>query len=627
MPVPSPAPPRPARKPFKLSRRLIILISVLGLLIAGGAAGALVLTNILRGGADSPEQAVTNSLDAVTKKDLVGLFSMVSPHEREALLRVKDAFVKKAKDEQIAEAAKSVALHDSGQGGSELAFDGVDVTFTGISPTVSQVSEDVAVVHISSGEIKLHVDPAQTKGAIRSLFDTVEKVEPTDQTWNISDLGPSRSGLSVLASKKDGRWYVNLAMSALEAVNSYQGTPRGVIPVSSQTGSDNPQTAAKAAVEASQTQSASQMAPFLVKDEANVFYLYGHLWDKVNTGSSFHFSFGNVDFAEGPHDGNRAQAYVNQINVNTASEDRFTFTDKCINNSSSGGEGVCLNGSAYQAGGYGAGINWMSILAHDGKFALTTVDEDGKWKLSLLDTAADHVVSALNSLSHEQSLALSGLAHSIPSSGALGLGQSNNIEFNSAGYAVATLKMDKAAKLQLDKQSTLNKVSVYSGDGKKDFGDIWSYGSNATTFEAGEYKVVAWGGSKVSEAFRKDGNSAKVSEAVTISEYVEPATIDGSNASRSVSVSSQESTLSLNVPTASAGALLVKIETPPNSGSKIVAILDGQSYQVDPTDGKVTGIPVGVGSHTLSLVTQSDSSKDQYYFYDYAYVDLSFENQ
>lgn len=609
-----------------MSRRLIILLSVLGVLVIGGAAGAVVLTNLLRGGADSPEQAVTKSIDAVTKKDLVGLFTMVSPHERDTLVRVQNAFVKKANDEKIADAAKSVAPKDSGQAGSDLSFDGVDVTFTGINPSVSQVSDDVAVVHISSGEIKVHVDPAQTKGAIRSMFDSVENVSPTDQTWNISDLGPSRSGLSVLASKKDGRWYVNLAMSALEAVNNYQGTPRGVIPAVSPGGSDNPQTAAKAAVQAAQTQSAAQVAPFLVKDEANIFYLYGHLWNKINTSSSSQFSFGNVDFTEGPHDGNRAQAYVNQINVITGSKDRFTFTDKCINNSSSSQGGVCLNGSAYQFSGYGSGgINWMSALAHDGKFALTTVNEDGKWKVSLLDTVADHVVSALNGLTHEQTLALSNLARSEASSGSVNLGESKNLEFNNAGYAVATLKLDKSMKLTLDKQSTLGSVKVYSADGKTDVGGVYVGGYNATSFEAGEYKVVAWGGSKAGDAFKKDGNSAKVSGALNIAEYVEPATIDGSTTS-STSITPQSKSFTVNVPTASAGALLVKIDTSPNSGSRIVATLDGQSYQVDTTDGKVTGIPVGVGKHTLTLVTESATSKSQSY-YNYASVDLSFQNQ
>ncbi|HJW01154.1 MAG TPA: hypothetical protein VJ617_18860 [Arthrobacter sp.] len=611
-----------------MSRRLIILLSVFGALVVAGAAGAVVLTNILRGGADSPEQAVTKSIEAMSKKDLVGLFTMVSPHERDALVRVQDAVVKKAKDEGVAEAAKSVASTDSGQGGSDLVFDGVEVTFSGINPSVSQVSDDVAVVHISSGEIKLKIDPAQTKGAIRSIYDNFESPSPTDQTWDIGDLGPSRSGLSVLASKKDGRWYVNVAGSVLEAVNSYQGTPRGVIPPPSQGGSDKPQTAAKSAVQAAQTQAASQVAPFLVKDEANIFYLYGHLWNEFNKSSSSKFSFGNVDFTEGPHEGNRAQAYVSQINVVTGSSDKFTLTDKCINNSSSSQDGNCLNGSAYQMGGYGYGeINWMSaLLSHDGKFALTTVNEDGKWKVSLLDSVADHLVSAVNSLTHEQTLAVSSLARTQTASGSINLAESKNLDFNNAGYAVASLKLDKATKLQLDKDSTLGTVTLFTADGKESKGGVFTGYYNDVTFEPGEYKVLAWAGSgKFRDASRTDGKPAGLSEPITIREFVPPSGFDGRESISGAYVTSSAKTFSLTVPTDQAGALLVEVESVSSANVKIVATVDGTTYAVDATPGKVTGIPAPQGSRKLTLDVESTSKSS--YSYDYAYVSLSFEKQ
>lgn len=602
---------------------------MLGVLVIAGVVGAVVLTNILRGGADSPEQAVTKSMNAITEKDLVGVFAMVSPHERDALVRVQDAVVKKVKDEGVADAAKSVAAADSGQGSSELVFDGVEVTFSGINPSVSQVSDDAAVVHISSGEIKLKIDPAQTKGAIRSIYDNFDNTSVTDETWDIRELGPSRSGLSVLATRKDGRWYVNLAGSILEAVNAYEGTPRGVIPAPSQGGADNPQTAAKSAVQASQSQVASQVAPFMVKDEANIFYLYGHLWNEYTSSSSSNprFSFGNVDFTEGPHDGNRAQAYVSQINVVAGSSDKFTFTDKCINNSSSSSNGNCLNGSAYQASGYGyGGINWMSaLLSHDGRFALTTVNEDGKWKVSLLDSAADHLISAVNSLTHEQVLAVTNLARSQEPAGSINLSESKNLDFNNAGYAVASLKLDKATKLQLAKDSTLGYVGLFTADGREQKGSVYTGDYNETTYEAGEYKVVAWAGSDYQEAARRDGKAAAISAPISIQEFVEPATIDGSKSTSHEYISTSSTSFRLKVPTDSAGALLVKVDQVSSSTAKIVATVDGKSYSVDATQGKVTGIPVPKGSTSLALSVERGSSSS--FSYPYAYVGLSFEKQ
>lgn len=606
----------------------MILLSVLGVLVVAGIAGAVVLTNILRGGADSPEQAVTKSLEAVSKKDLVGLFTMVSPHERDAVIRVQEAIVKKAKDEGIAEAAKAVAATDSGQSGSDLVFDGVDVTFSGISPSVSQVSEDVAVVRISSGEIKLHIDPAQTKGALRSIYDNTENPSPTDQTWEISDLGPSQSGLSILATKKDGRWYVNVAGSVLEAVNSYQGTPRGVIPASTPGGGDTPQAAAKSAVQAAQTQVASQVAPFLVKDEANLFYLYGHLWNEFVTGSSSKFTLGNVDFTEGPHDGSRAQAYVSQISIVTGNSDRITMTDKCINNGSSTQNGTCLNGSAYLEPNYGSGvINWYSaLLSHDGRFALTTVNQDGKWRVSLLDSVADHLINAANSLTHEQALSITGLARSQAPSTSIGVGEAKNLDFNDAGYAVTTLKVDKDTKLQLERDSGLGTVAVYSADGRDNVGHIYTGDYNDTTFKTGEYKVVAWAGSEFSVAAKNAGKPVGLSSPIKVVEFVPPSTIDSSKTASSIYVTSSSSqSFSIDVPNDKAGALLVKTTDTSGSSAKIIATIDGKSYEVDATEGKTTGIPMELGFHKLRLSVESTSKSS--YSYVYAYVDLSFQNQ
>jgi hypothetical protein len=421
---------------------------------------------------------------------------------------------------------------------------------------------------------------------------------------------------------------LNVAGSVLEAVNSYQGTPRGVIPPPSQGGSDKPQAAAKSAVQAAQSQDASQVAPFLVKDEANIFYLYGHLWNEVNTSSSSRFSFGNVDFTEGPHEGGRAQAYVSQINVVTGSSDKFTLTDRCINNSSSSQDGNCLNGSAYLANGYGYGeINWMSaLLSHDGKFALTTVNEDGKWKVSLLDTVADHLVSAVESLTHEQTLAVSSLARSEAASGSVTLAEAKELGFNNAGYSVATLKLDKATKLQLDKDSTLGTVALFTADGKQDKGRVYSGDYNSTTFEPGEYKMVAWAGSEFRDAFQKDGKADGMSARVNIIEFVDPATVDGSKTASYTKFTTSSRSMSLNVPTDQAGALLVKVQTVSNPDAKIVATVDGKPYAVDATEGKVTGIPVPQGSRTLTLDIESASSSRSYYSA-YAYVDLSFEKQ
>lgn len=629
MPAPPPPPSSPKPRRPRLSRRWIIALCVLGAVLIGAAIGAFILVNVLRGGADSPEQAVTKSLDAVAKKDLVGVFTMVSPHERDAVVRVQDALVKKAKDVKLAEAARTVSTKGDDQSGTELTFDGIDVTFSGIQPTVNQLSEDVAVVRLSSGQIQLNADPSKTKGALRSLFDSSPDAKATEQKWDIRDLGPAHSGLAILATKADGRWYVNLTMSALEAINNYQGSARGGLPTSTSPGSDSPAAAAKALAQAVQTQSAGTVAPYLVKDEANALYLYGHLWKKL-TSSSTAFSLGTIDFTDGPHEGNRAQAYVNQITVNTRSSDRFTVSEKCIGDKSSSGAGICLTGSAYKGGGYGTGgIDWIStLLSKDGKFAVTAVEDAGKWKVSVLDTLADHVIGAANSLTREQALALTGLARSEDPKGALTLGKASDLEFNSAGYAVTALKIEKPVRLQVNKQSTVGTVVMYGADGKSDVARVPSYEGTAKAVPAGDYKVVVWAGSDFGAALERDGNSARVSAPVTLSEYVEPATINGNRSSSNISVTSKDRTFSLNVPATAGASLRLSVTSESSSSQGLVATVDGKSYSAGGKEPKTINIPVGSGSHTLTLRTPPESSSSNSRFsYPYVYAELSIENK
>lgn len=630
-PPPPPA-PNPVKVRRRLSRRTVILLSVLGTLVVAVAVGAFFFLNALRGGADSPEQAVEKALEALSNEDLVGAFSMVSPHERDAVVRVQDALVKKAEEIDIAGAAGKVAPKDSGEGGSELVFDGIDVSFSGIEPFVTQVSDDVAVVRISSGQIRVNTDPAKTKGALRSVLDNVPDAKATEQTIEIRDLGPSQSGLSLMATKTDGRWFVNLSMSALEAVNNAEGSARGFVAKPGETGSDSPAEAAKGLVQALPSQMPASVAPFLAKEEANAMYLYGHLWNQYAGSSSSNFSFGNVDFTDGPRDGSRAQAYVNQISVSTGSRDRFTISDKCMSNGSSNQDATCLTGSAYKPSSYGMGsVDWMSaLLSQDGKFALTTVEESGKWKVSVLDTVADHAVGAINGLTKEQALAMTNLAQSQDSSGSLTLGESATVEFNNAGYAVKALKLEKPMRLALDKNSEAGRVILYSENDKTKQFSVYSGGSEEVPAPAGDYKVVVWAGSDFSEAFARDGNAARGSAPVGISEYVEPPSVDGRSYSygnyvSSSSFSSSDDTFTVKAPSAPA-SLRVAITSSNSKG--VVATIDGKSYTIGGAEANSKSIPVPQGTHQLKIRAATDaSSSGSSYSSSYAYFDLSFDNQ
>ncbi|WP_341395585.1 hypothetical protein [Arthrobacter sp. G119Y2] len=603
----------------KPSRRVIISVGVLLTLAAAGIGGYFYVQNMIRGGAGSAESAAEKLIEAVEDKDLVGVFTMVPPQERDALQRVREAAEEQAEDHGVMDAFAKVSDGDSGgENGMDLSLDGIDISLGGAQPVVTEIDEHLAMVNFSSGELRVQIDPDQTTGAIRSAFEAGGDMDAVDESTPFASMGVNNSGLTLMATESDGRWYISPLYSGLEFSQQFTSSSRGYVPGEPAPGSDSPGDAARNAVsvlpQLVSGGSVMPLAPYLSSYEANALHYYGGLIDGVLGGSSGsgEFLLGEVSFRDGDKDGNRTKAVMEKVTVENEYGDRFTLTSNCV--MEDGEEQMCSNGSGYGLR-YGGSPepDGLSLLNSSTEWSLTTVKEDGKYKVSLLDSAADWAVGWVRSLSREQALALMDLARSEDSSGELSIGEETDVAFNSAGYAVKTVKLQEKQRLEI--LGNYGRAHVYpAGSGAR----LVTLGGNAdpAELEAGEYKLVIFAGNDWSEKFADEGSGVQYSEAVKVSKYVSPPRIEGSDYDYSGSIYTEYNRNStdeveLQVPEGNNVELVVTITDLYSSGSNstgvLILTLDGNRYQVPVTGADVEQvIPYPAGSETQIMGLELD---------------------
>lgn len=637
--TPAPA----AAKGWRPSKKLVIIASSIILVVVIGLVGLFIVKDIMRGGEKSPEAAGEKLIESVNNKDVVGLVTNISPHERDAVMRLQSAVTDKFKEFGIAEALKKVSPEAAeATNGGEFSLDGVEITVSGATPTVTELSEGFAQVRFSSGEVRTVIDPGKTKGALRAALDAADQDEVIENEFLVADLGPNQNGLSLISAKTDGRWYLSPMLSALEYGNTWVeedkgASSRGQLPDKFPAGSDSPDAAASAAVgstiAALNSADPSKVAPSLVKHEAAAIYLYANLWQASGADKNgFKVKLGDSSFTKGPQDGNRALAFVQNLSL-SADGDKVSLTDTCVSDPS--GEKMCLNGSGY-AMGYGTpSANPMSMFTVDGKFGLTTVKEDGKWKVSVLDTATDMAISWMNSITKEQALALLRVERADAPSGGLTLGKTDDIAFNSAGYAVRTLEVDKAQNVTLDGGDADISTTVYKSDLTTEVDSKSASEDRYFELEPGSYTVVLHARNGWQEKFETEGNKIKFSVPVEASSYVAAPKIDGYEGRYEGSLSSSndgKQTLELVVPKGITQKLVMSgvksnaytdyvVEV--NGRRQVIPVGEDAEHIIDlPADAESVTLTVEVGKQTDNNVAKPLAHSSVH-----AWFDLEFENK
>ena len=602
--------PAKAKSIMAPSRKVMVLAGGGALVIVLALVAFFTVENILRGGADSPAQAAEKVISSISNKDLVGVFTMVTPRERNAVQRTEDALLKKYQQFDISDAVSKVSGKTSKSG---LDFSGITISITGTHPRVTAISDDLAAVTIDTGEITWSVDPSKIDGVLRTAFAGIQNREKKKGRAFVADLVGGH-GVTLMANKVDGRWYISPLLSVLDLASSSNRTaPRGIVPAVVSQGAESPAAAAQDAAKAVplvQRDGLTALAPYLTREEAQAVYLYGltpRFQDWFSGNSAV--TLGDVSFTNGPEDGDRAVAFVDHVSwaAGSSLSDRVTLSSKCVTLQAQP-QKRCLNGSGFSYGG----MSPLSIYADQGKFAVTTVKEDGFWKVSLLDTVADHAVSWVNSITKEQALSILDLTRATKPASTLALGTASTVRFNSAGYAVVSVIVPEKTELQMSQADAGG--MLYSSTGKTVITSVSSGGSAAV--EPGTYTLVLRANSGWLKEFENHGNTTSYSTQVKLSKYVEPATIDGSTGTVS-GVTYNGHVFEVQAPTGNNVDLtlnLTKISGDAPSGGSVLATVDaesvGKSLVPSPGEAMVIPLPSDGQVHDVIVYVDVPSSSD-----------------
>ncbi len=251
------SPPRTSRR-----RAVGIGASVVALL------GGLTLTGIAAtggddGGANTPEDAVREFVQAIENRDALGALDLLDPGESEVLVNTVTAFISEA--ERIGLTSGKVDAN---------AVAGATVAFDGLVVSTDQVATDIAVVTIGAGTADVSFDLAQLPFA--------DQIDAQLDPAAVADAGAqvdfAQQPIRLATVERDGTWYVSVGYSIAEAARSGADLPFPVESGVAAVGFDSP--------EAAVTAFWSRMAAFdfpgaiatAAPGEADALARYSSLW-------------------------------------------------------------------------------------------------------------------------------------------------------------------------------------------------------------------------------------------------------------------------------------------------------------------------------------------------------------
>lgn len=245
------------------------LIAFGALVIVALVAGiGLVLLN--RGGSDSaaaatPEQAIESFFDALGDENLDAMADMLLPSERKSYI---DPLY-----ETIDELKRLDILDDSF---STAKIAGLDFTVTELNITTEAVSDDIVnvtaagVIQAEANPLALPIGPNLLK--VVSLEELQAELPSSNEPQPFDDF-------RVTAVRENGRWYLSLTYSILEAMRSEGGWPApnaadAIVP----TGANTPEEAVTEAINTALALDFSGVLARINPDEAAALHLYAPIF-------------------------------------------------------------------------------------------------------------------------------------------------------------------------------------------------------------------------------------------------------------------------------------------------------------------------------------------------------------
>ena len=268
---PSAAPPQapyvPETTPGHRGRvRAIVAATTAVAVLAGGIAfGVSRLASA--DGAASPEAAVRQFFDAITKRDMVGVLDALPPGERES---IKEPLL-----EMTTELKRLGVLSST----LELTnVSGLDLSIANLTLKTDDVRSDLAVVEVTGGSLTTTVDMG--KLPFGSLIDdfAFNGKRPTDTNTTTTDMA-NGANLRLATVKQGGGWHVSLWYSIAEAARRRAGVPiPAVANAVAAIGTTTPDAALKELIAAGLNLDLHRMIELTPPDEARALHEYAPLF-------------------------------------------------------------------------------------------------------------------------------------------------------------------------------------------------------------------------------------------------------------------------------------------------------------------------------------------------------------
>ncbi len=407
---PQPGAGRAHMKPGVLAAVVVVVALVLG----GGAFAAL--RTFGGGGYASPDAAASALDKAIAEKNVLGLAGLIAPSE----LSVSDA-ARAAYDDD----APSTGFDpDKMVGPDELKEYNAAITVASSKMTYTVVEEhdDLAVINISSWNLDARIDPGlastleqnyqQAKGEAltdeeRAFF---ENLDLSDASFD-GDVVDEMDGvpLRLVTVREDGRWYISLSMSMMEALyqeatrngdDSDLSQPDYAADFGSAPGADSPEEAVESFGEgvlnarSISDVAGTDVAGVLTLPERRLAMVYAPVLSSVwNGGDSLgdHLEI-SWDLTSQDVDGTR---------VVSPGSTTVTFTEDPDDEDDT--TTIRFNGTAFAAENSWSGSTLtMDVgqgLTNPERIGLVTVKERGAWYLSLGDSVSNFLALRADSAS------------------------------------------------------------------------------------------------------------------------------------------------------------------------------------------------------------------------------------
>ncbi len=390
-----------------------VVAGVLGvLLLVGGTTFAV--TQLGSSGPDSPEEAVSQLLDAASNEDVLGVLAALDPGERDALQQpVQNLFDELTRLEVV---------------DSSFSLDGVkgvDIEFNDVTFRTEPVRDDLARVYFTGGTVTgaFNADELPIGSFVSDTLDRFGADISGASSTDTSQITDDNTFL-VARNGSDG-WRVSIGYSIAEAARLDAGLPllaSGIAPI----GADSPEAAVEGLVQAAAGFDLRGMIARLSPGELGALQDYADLWisdaarQMASAGDDYDVSIDDLSL-HSDRSGDRASVFLDSVGVTVTNRDgqhvSASSDGKCFTLEGDL-DGFDLTGSPFENGPICAGdlndvsnglfgVGGTAELGTDlptlpsfdtPEIGITTAKVDGKWFVAPVETGLDGMVSMLKVL-------------------------------------------------------------------------------------------------------------------------------------------------------------------------------------------------------------------------------------